>query len=147
MRGIAVHHVSLVVTDLDAALDFYSRAFGLERLARPPFRARGIWLGCGDLQVHLVENAAGSFRPRPTVDNNDWHFAFRTDRFDEVLDHLLSLGFREDVPDDDPARILVLRQGLAGFPQLYIRDPDGNIIEVNGAPPEQPPAWRAAEAG
>jgi len=144
MLGVALHHVSLIVTDLDRALDFYQRAFGLDRLARPPFRTPGAWLACGPIQIHLVHNPAGSFRPVPTVDNNDWHFSFRTDDFHGVLEHLLAIGFREDVPVDDPQHIMVLRQGLAGFPQLYIRDPDGNIIEVNGAPPEQPPLWGAA---
>ena len=31
-------------------------------------------------------------------------------------------------------RLLVKRSGLAGFPQLYLIDPDRNVIEVNGAP-------------
>ncbi len=28
----------------------------------------------------------------------------------------------------------MLREGLAGFPQLYLLDPDLNTIEVNAAP-------------
>ena len=142
MLGLEVHHVSVVVSDLDRAMAFYERAFGMQRLSRPPFRTAGAWLACGALQIHLVENTDGSFRTRPTVDNNDWHFAFRTERFDTVLEHLLAAGFREDAADEAPEKILVLRQGLAGFPQLYIRDPDNNIIEVNGAPAEQPAAWQ-----
>ena len=30
-------------------------------------------------------------------------------------------------------RMIVRRNGLAGFPQVYLIDPDRNIIEVNGA--------------
>ncbi|MCW0002353.1 hypothetical protein OE766_29685 [Pararhizobium sp. YC-54] len=33
-----------------------------------------------------------------------------------------------------PKYLLILRTGLAGFPQLYLRDPDSNIVEINGAP-------------
>ena len=142
MQGLEVHHVSVVVADLDRALAFYERAFGFQRLSRPPFRTAGAWLACGALQIHLVENTDGSFRTRKTVDNNDWHFAFRTNAFDAVLERLLAAGFREDADDEAAEKILVLRQGLAGFPQLYIRDPDNNVIEVNGAPSAQPPLWQ-----
>lgn len=146
MLGLGVHHVSLVVTDLERSIAFYQSVFGLERLSRPPFKMPGAWLASGPLQIHLVANAEASFRPHPTVDNNDWHFAFRTDDFDAVLKHLLATGFREDAAEDDPHRILVLRQGLAGFPQLYVRDPDNNVIEVNGAPAAQPPLWQPPAA-
>lgn len=85
------------------------------------------------MQVHLVVYPEGTFRQRTTVDRNDWHFAFRTDDFDATLDHLAALGFSENLPEDDPKHLLVSRYGLAGFPQLYLRDPDLNVIEINGA--------------
>ena len=31
-------------------------------------------------------------------------------------------------------RVMVRRDGPAGFPELSILDPDRNIIEINGAP-------------
>jgi len=31
-------------------------------------------------------------------------------------------------------RVMVRRNGLAGFPQLFLLDHDRNIIEINGAP-------------
>ena len=42
-------------------------------------------------------------------------------------------GFREDAAEDDPMRVMVRRDGPAGFPQLFDPDPDRNIIEINGA--------------
>ena len=30
--------------------------------------------------------------------------------------------------------MILKRTGMAGFPQVYLMDPDRNIIEVNGAP-------------
>jgi hypothetical protein len=44
------------------------------------------------------------------------------------------MGFSEDAPRDDPKHMILKRTGMAGFPQLYLMDPDRNIIEVNGAP-------------
>lgn len=130
---VQLHHVSLVTADPEKSAIFYQSIFGVSRLTRPPFKIEGVWLECGlGLQLHLTKHLPGNFRTRG-VDNNDVHFAFRTDDFDGILDRLLALGFREDVSDDDPMRILVNRSGMAGFLQLYVMDPDRNIIEVNTA--------------
>jgi glyoxylase I family protein len=64
---------------------------------------------------------------------DDCHFAFRTDDFDGALAALTAGGFREDAAEDDPMRVIVRRNGPAGFPQLFLLDPDRNIIEINGA--------------
>ncbi|MFS8056985.1 hypothetical protein QD357_29875 [Rhizobium sp. BR 317] len=90
-------------------------------------------LPCGSLEVHLIVNPAGTFRKSPTIDRNDWHFAFRTDDFDGVVKRLADLGFRDDLPESDPKCLLIFRSGPAHFPQLYLRDPDLNVVEVNGA--------------
>jgi glyoxylase I family protein len=60
--------------------------------------------------------------------------AFRTDDFDGALATLTVNGFREDAAEDDPMRVMVRRNGPAGYPQLFLLDPDRNIIEINGAP-------------
>ena len=54
--------------------------------------------------------------------------------FDGALATLTANGFREDAPDDDPMRVVVRRDGPAGYPQLYLLAPDRNIVEINGAP-------------
>ena len=130
---VSLHHVSLVTRDPEQSAAFYQSIFGLNRLDRPPFKIEGVWLACGPhLQLHLTEHLSGNFRSAG-VDNNDVHFAFRTDDFEGVLGRLLAAGFSEDAGDDDPRKLLVNRSGLAGFLQLYVMDPDRNIIEVNTA--------------
>ncbi|WP_111563332.1 VOC family protein [Rhizobium sp.] len=131
---LALHHVSIITDDLDKSLPFYRDVFGLSEIPRPDFPVGGAWLACGSLQVHLVVHPEGTFRQRPVIDRNDWHFAFRTDDFEGVLERLAALGFSGDLPEGDPKHMLVFRTGLAGFPQLYLRDPDLNIVEINGAP-------------
>ena len=83
--------------------------------------------------MHLTVHPPGSFRTG-NIDNDDCHFAFRTDDFDGALATLTAGGFREDAAEDDPMRVMVRRNSPAGFPQLYLLDPDHNIIEINGAP-------------
>ena len=133
MAQLALHHVNLIVTDLPRSLAFYQNLFGLRIIERPPFKGAGAWLACGDLQVHLTLYPTGSFRTS-NVDGADSHFAFRTDDFEGALAMLTVNGFREDATEDDHMRVMVRRDGPAGFPQLFILDPDRNIIEINGAP-------------
>jgi catechol 2,3-dioxygenase-like lactoylglutathione lyase family enzyme len=134
MSLLALHHVSIVTTDLEKSLPFYCKVFGLVQIPRPNFPVDGAWLACGSLQIHLIVNPEGTFRKNPAIDRNDWHFAFRTDDFEGVVERLKALGFREDLPQGDPKCLLIFRTGHADFPQLYLRDPDLNIVEVNGAP-------------
>ena len=133
MAQLALHHINVIVTDLQRSLAFYQKLFGLTIMERPPFKNVGAWLACGTLQVHLTVHPPGSFRTG-NIDNDDCHFAFRTDDFDGALATLTAGGFREDAAEDDPMRVMVRRNSPAGFPQLYLLDPDHNIIEINGAP-------------
>jgi catechol 2,3-dioxygenase-like lactoylglutathione lyase family enzyme len=133
MAQLALHHVNVVVTDLPRSLAFYQNLFGLTIIERPPFKVAGAWLACGALQVHLTLYPPGSFRTG-NVDGADSHFAFRTDDFERALATLTAIGFREDAAEVDPMRVMVRRNGPAGFPQLFLLDPDRNIVEINGAP-------------
>lgn len=131
--SVILHHVSLVVADPEHSAEFYQSIFDLRRLPRPPFKIEGVWLDCGpSLQLHLTKHLPGNFRTKG-VDNNDVHFAFRTDDFEGLLARLVAAGFSETLPDDSPRKMLLNRSGIAGFLQLYVMDPDRNIIEVNTA--------------
>lgn len=132
MSKIGLRHVSVLSTDLERSVVFYSRLFDLTRLERPPFATAGAWFACGDLQLHINVYPPGTFRDRG-IDRDDGHFAFRTTDFEAFIARLRANGFSEDAPESDPLRMVVVRRGMAGFPQVYIADPDRNIIEVNSA--------------
>lgn len=134
MSVLALHHVSVVVRDLEVSRRFYQDVLELQPIERPPFSFAGAWFASGELQIHLIQNVDGTFRNSTAIDNHDYHFAFRTDDFEQAVDRLVAKGFREDSDPDDPKRMMVRRDGIAGFPQLYLRDPDLHIIEINGAP-------------
>lgn len=134
MLNLNLHHVSVVVRDLDRALGFYRDVLGLQPLPRPDFPVRGAWLSCGERQLHLVVHDGQTLRSSDSVDNNDGHFALNTNDFDAVVAALAAHGFSEAAADGDPRRLLVKRSGAAGFAQLYLLDPDRNVVEINAAP-------------
>ena len=107
-----LHHVSIVTADLDRSAAFYRDVLGMQPIKRPPFDIPGVWLAAGTSQVHLVNNANGTFRGKSTIDNNDVHFALRVSNFEETLRLLNEKGFREDLPDGDSKRLVVKNPAL-----------------------------------
>jgi glyoxylase I family protein len=134
MASLMLHHVSIVAIDLERSIAFYRDLFDVERIERPPFPTAGAWFVSGGVQFHIIVYVPGSFRTG-NVDTADLHFAFRTDDFDGFMSKLAARGFHEDGDEGDLKHIIVRRSGLAGFSQVYLLDPDRNIVEVNGAPP------------
>ena len=133
MQVQAVHHVSIATRDLERSLTFYSGVLGLTPGPRPNFPVGGAWLDMGSTQVHLVVHPEGTFRTNSEIDNNDCHFALRVEDFDAALDHLIRHGYAENAPEGSGRRLLVKRHGPAGFPQVYVLDPDGHVVEINAS--------------
>ena len=133
MTTFVLHHVSIITGNLERSLAFYRGVLGLAQIERPPFDVPGAWLACGPSQLHLVGYSEGTYRGKNTIDNNDVHFAMRVTDFNETLRMLAEHGFKEDLAEGDPKRLVVKRKGLAGFPQLYLLNPDRHVVEINAA--------------
>lgn len=83
----------------------------------------------GAQQLHLIVGANAAFR-EGRIESRDVHFAVRVRSFREALEFLHAEGYREDSTDE----LLSLKsspRATAGFPQLYILDPDRHVIEMN----------------
>ena len=118
----SLHHVSLVVRDLARAKAFYGGLLGLPELPRPAFDFDGAWYGLGDRQLHLIVHPpARTVRGTTDIDGRDGHFAVRVADYDATVEYLRSRG----VP------IKESRQNVTPWAQIYITDPDGNVIELN----------------
>ena len=126
-----LHHVSLPVTDLARSRAFYHDVLGLEEIARPPFDFAGAWYALGASQLHLIVHDAPTLRTRG-IDSHDVHVALRVPSFRETLARLESLGYASDARED-AQRLRVSRAGTAGFPQIFLLDPDRHVIELNAA--------------
>ena len=129
-----IHHVGIVVKRLTDAYVFYREVLGLAEIERPAsFDFRGAWFALGDGQLHLIERQGATLRLGKPVDSRDVHFAVRVDDFDATLAQLRAAGYRDDVPADHPRWLKWNRRPNAGFPQIFILDPDRHVIELNAA--------------
>ncbi len=118
MKPLAVHHVSINVDDVPAAIAFYTDVLGLEvRDDRPDFGFGGAWLNAGGQQVHLIE--------APVPPNQGQHFALAVSDLAAVVDELR----RRAIRISDPVKV---GTGL----QSFLNDPAGNTVEL-----QQPAAF------
>ena len=128
----SVHHVSLPVSNLERAKRFYRDVLELSEIPRPPFTFLGAWYRLGDRQLHLIVGEHSTFRASARVDSHDIHFAIRVGSYRQAIEHLAAKGYRPDAAD----ALLMTKEnptGTAGFPQVYVLDPDRNVIEINAA--------------
>jgi glyoxylase I family protein len=117
MRPLAVHHVSINVADVDAALRFYVDDLGMTvRDDRPDFGFGGAWLDAGGQQVHLIEAAPPEGRGQ--------HFAVLVDDLDSTIVELRGRGL--DISDASP---------VGANRQAFVHDPSGNLVEIHEAGP------------
>jgi len=141
LKDGTLHHVSLPVSDINKAREFYGKLLGLEEdLSRPDFPFKGAWFKVGDRTLHLIVPTAGedpTYRTGKKIDSHDVHFAIRVPSFSKAIKDLESKGFlsttdRNPAPTPaNPCPMRVNEAGMAGFPQIYILDPDCNVIEIS----------------
>ena len=132
MKLLGLDHVVLRVRDLEASLRFYCDGLGcreerrLEELGLIQVRAGASLIDLVPIDSPLGQ--AGGAGPGEEGRNLD-HFALRIEPFDEeeLARALRSAGIE---PGD-----VAQRYGAEGNgPSMYIRDPDGNVVELKGPP-------------
>lgn len=112
------HHAGFLVTDVARSAEFYEEILGLRPLSRPDLGFPGSWYDLGNgHQLHLmsVEHMPGHADPP----RHDRHIALNVENIQETERLLQAMGIN-----------VSYGSGRAGSPQLFIRDPDGNTIEL-----------------
>lgn len=110
-------HVNLRTGRLAELQHFYGDVLGLRDGPRPDFTFGGAWYYLGDRPVvHLVEVADAPEAPTPRIE----HFAFMAEGLQT---------FREGLEKAEINYSASIVPGF-GWTQLFLRDPDGNKVEV-----------------
>lgn len=122
MRVLRIDHVVLTVSDVDRTIAFYERALGMRAVTFGEGR-RGLAFGDQKLNLH---QAGHEFEPKArTPVSGSADLCFTTD---VPLDDIVrQLGALDVAIEHGPVDKIGARAPLRS---IYIRDPDGNLIEV-----------------
>ena len=118
MKATGLNHISVHAHDLEESARFYKEVFGMEEIASPNFPFPVRWMRLGDLQLHLFESE--DLAPK------GHHFGMNVDDFEAAYRKVHELGIREK--EGFFSNIYELPDGAV---QMYIRDPAGNMVEIN----------------
>ena len=111
MRLRSLNHTSVRITDLERSRGFYESLLGLRPAPRPDLGFPGAWYEIGGSQVHLIQSP----KIMDGIDPTDPHFALEVEDLNEVKRTLDARG---------------ISYVHFGGSQLWIRDPDGNVVEI-----------------
>jgi catechol 2,3-dioxygenase-like lactoylglutathione lyase family enzyme len=116
--GLRINHVSVNAVDLQESVDFYVELLGAEPITTPNFGLPVQWLALGRTQLHLFE--------RDLEPTSHHHFGITVDDLEPVY----RAAERRDAFDD-----VAFKNRLVELPgdvvQLYLRDPAGNLVEID----------------
>lgn len=116
-----IHHVTLIVDDLEEACAFYEETFGLEPLPAFQLDFPAQFYAINDTQqLHLTE-----WEDRPSFRG---HVCFKVVDFNTVFYRMKEQGRIDTAPWGKVRRL------PDGAMQLFIRDPSNNLVEISCAP-------------
>jgi catechol 2,3-dioxygenase-like lactoylglutathione lyase family enzyme len=147
LKGL--HHAGVSVSDLDRSLTFYRDVLGLEVfvVAERTDETIGQIVGypgakiklafCGvpgdSARVELLQylEPTGAANDGETFRPGSGHVCFRVDDIQTHFEQLVAAGYmpRSSAP------VTILQGPNTGTKALYVRDPDGNTVELSEPPP------------
>lgn len=114
-----INHVSFIVSDLEAAREFYQSVLGLALVTRPNLGFPGYWLDLGGGQtLHLlaVDDPYHDV-PRPIHPGRDRHLALSVANLESAITRLAE-------------HKVAYKVSQSGRSAVFFYDPDLNVIEL-----------------
>lgn len=128
----SLDHYTIIASDLERSVAFYTDVLGLENGKRPDFKFPGAWIYVGDKAVvHLLGTDGadamadggvfGGGENAGTGTGSIHHVAFRATGLEDYVKRLKA----QNIP--------MKEQDVPGWPlhQVFLEDPDGVTIELN----------------
>jgi catechol 2,3-dioxygenase-like lactoylglutathione lyase family enzyme len=122
-----INHVSVNARDLAESVRFYSELLGAEQIPTPNFGIPVQWLAVGPTQLHLFE--------RDLQPTSHHHLGISVDDLEPAYRAAERWGAFEDAAFGN--RLVELPGDVV---QLYVRDPAGNLVEIDQAGVDRLPA-------
>ncbi len=154
-----VETVGFTVSDMDKALEFYTRVLPFEKISDVEIagtqfehlsgvfgaRVRVVDLKLGDEKVELTEYLTPQGRPIPvdSRSNDRWfqHIAIIVSDMDKAYQMLRSNKVKH--ASTGPQTLPSYIKAAAGIKAFYFKDPDGHVLEILSFPPDKGAAkWR-----
>ena len=114
-------HAAVVVSDLAQAEHFYGTVLGLPKVDRV-LRFPGAWYQLGAGQIHLIANNPGFMPPQASAQTAKWgrkaHLALAVVDLQAAKQQLQAHGYE-------------VQLSASGRSALFVKDPDGNVIELS----------------
>jgi catechol 2,3-dioxygenase-like lactoylglutathione lyase family enzyme len=130
MRIDRLDHLVLTVKSIPTTCDFYSRALGMEVVTFGDNR-KALVFGSQKINLHEARHELEPKAHRPTPGSADLCFITPTP-VSQIMEHFNRLGI-EII--EGPVK----RTGALGpIESVYLRDPDGNLIEISNYPDHAP---------
>ena len=123
MRIDRLDHLVLTVRDLERTCAFYAEALGMEVITFGEAR-KALRFGRQKINLHLAGREFEPKASRPTVGSADLCFVVEGG-LEEAHERLRALGIAVE------AGPLERSGALGPIRSLYLRDPDGNLIELS----------------
>ncbi len=112
-RVSAIHHVNVGIRDRERTREWYQNVFDVEVKDHP--RQLELYLGASEIHFHVTS--------APTYLQTH-HFAVEVTDWEDMMTHLAALSVPFDAGRGPQIR------DYDGHHYAYIRDPDGNLIEL-----------------
>jgi catechol 2,3-dioxygenase-like lactoylglutathione lyase family enzyme len=156
---VAVESVGMTVSDMDRAVDFYSKVLTFKKVSDVEVlgteyeqlqglfgvRLRVVKLQLGNELIELTEYLTPKGRPVPidSRSHDRWfqHIAIAVSDMDKAYQHLRQ--FKVQYASTAPQRIPDSNKAAAGIRAFYFKDPDGHNLEIIYFPPGKgDPKWQ-----
>jgi glyoxylase I family protein len=126
-KAFKFNHVAVNVTDVDKSREFYEKVIGLKKLPRPKINIPGEWHGVGESAIHLI----GGERRTDGIDPTGPHIAIQVDDIDQTKASLNEMGvaYLDAAVMIAKLNLTPEQQKMVGR-QVWVKDPDGNVIEL-----------------
>ncbi|MCI0414303.1 VOC family protein [bacterium] len=156
--GVTVDSIGITVSDMDSAVDFYSKVLSFEKVSDVEVagteyeqlqglfgaRMRIVRMKLGEEFIELIDYLAPEGRPVPVdFQSNDlWfqHIAIIVSDMDKAYQWLRKHKVQH--ASTGPQLLPAWNKNAAGISAFYFRDPDGHHLEILHFPPDKGnPKW------